>query len=57
MLAKKIREEELVEFIYLLLDGLVDHQPQSALGTSAIINAVLRARAGSLREEVKFSRL
>ncbi|RDD47071.1 Maestro heat-like repeat-containing protein family member 1 [Trichoplax sp. H2] len=52
ILAKKIREVELVEFIYLLLDGLVDCQLQSAVGTSAIINAVLRSRAGGLREEV-----
>ncbi|EDV29054.1 uncharacterized protein TRIADDRAFT_52558 [Trichoplax adhaerens] len=51
ILAKKIREVELVEFIYLLLDGLVDCQLQSAVGTSAIINAVLRSRAGGLREE------
>ena len=42
--AKKIAEDELLLFLYPLMEGLVDPQFDSADGSCVVINGILRLR-------------
>lgn len=50
--AKRISQEQLLGFLYPLLEGLIDAQPDSADGCCVVINGIFRQRGSELGNEV-----
>lgn len=52
VLAKKVPSVQLSEFVFILLDGLIDPDPQSSSGTCVVLNSLMRQRGSELSSEV-----
>ena len=50
--AKRVAEDQLLSFLYPLLEGLLDAQPDSADGCCVVINGIFRQRGPELANEV-----
>eukprot|EP00117_Sycon_ciliatum_P004055 scpid12251/ scgid8580/ HEAT repeat-containing protein 7A len=53
VLAKKVPSVQLSEFVFILLDGLIDPDAQSSSGTCVVLNSLMRQRGGELSTEVE----
>jgi hypothetical protein len=49
---KRIKEEQLLGFLYPLLEGLLDAQTDSADGCCVVVNGIFRQRGAELVNEV-----
>jgi len=52
VLSKKIKEEELLSFLYPLFEGLLDKQADSSSGACVVVNGLFRLRGATLEPEV-----
>ena len=52
VLSKKIREDELLSFLYPLFDGLMDREADSSSGACVVVNGLFRLRGDVLEPEV-----
>lgn len=53
MFCKKIPSDQLLGFIELLYDGLLDAQSHGSSGACVVLNSILKARGSELHAEVR----
>eukprot|EP00049_Salpingoeca_infusionum_P022643 m.7920 g.7920 ORF g.7920 m.7920 type:complete len:1638 (-) comp5302_c0_seq1:139-5052(-) len=52
VLSKKVRKDQLVDFVFRLMEGLLDARAESAIGCCVILKGVFKNRGTELEEEV-----